>query len=87
VRDLRAPLDPAKNLGLLFGVVRWDEDGDGLANRLTSGVPEEALGALVPAPDEAVEILTDDRVIRRLDDRGQVAPGGFRRLAPEQSVF
>ena len=38
-----------------------------------AGVAEQALGRRVPALDHAVERLADDRVVRRLDDRGEQA--------------
>src|ERR1043166_357801 len=66
----------AREDGWLFvRVVVGDEDGDWLADDLFGGVAEDALRALVPARDDAVQGLADDGVVRRLDDGGQPVRG------------
>ena len=60
--------DTGQNLALFLKPVLWNNDSDGLANRLCRGVAEEALRTPVPAGDNAVEVLAYDRVIAGLDD-------------------
>ena len=45
---------------------------DRLADHLLGAVAEDALGALVPARDDAGERLADDGIVGRVDDRGRV---------------
>jgi len=40
-----------------------------LANCFQGCVTEEPLGSEIPTGDDAVEVLADDRVVRRFDDR------------------
>ena len=55
---------------VLFGkAVRRDHHRDGLPDGLVGGVAEQLLCAAIPGGDDAVEILADDRIVRRLDDR------------------
>ena len=49
-------------------ILRNDER-DMAAHRLLRGVAEQALGGGVPALDDSVERLADDRIVGRLDDR------------------
>jgi hypothetical protein len=54
---------------LLLMVTLWrDQDGYRLADDLLSEVAEESLCTLVPACDDAINVLTDYRVITELDN-------------------
>jgi hypothetical protein len=56
----------SENLGLLVMQLGWYQDGDGLAYQLLSGVTVDPLGGHVPGADDAIQILAQDRVVRRL---------------------
>jgi len=43
----------------------------GLADYLVGSVTEQLFGASIPSPDDAVEVLAGDRVVRRLDNCGK----------------
>ena len=59
---------------VLFGdAIVGNDQRDMAADGLLGGVPEQALGAGVPALNDAVERLPDDRVVRRFDDGGELA--------------
>ena len=93
--DQRAVLAPAHGLEALDPLAAADapEDGrhlvlparggeerDVAADDLPGRVAEEALGGGVPARDDAVEVLADDRVVGARDDRrqerlGEAVPG------------
>ena len=51
--------------------LRRDQDGHRLADDFGGRIAEEPLGSFVPAGDDAIEVLTDDRVVRGLDDGGE----------------
>ena len=52
---------------------------DGPAHGLGRRIAEQPLGASIPRGDDAVEILADDGVFRRLDDRRQSECGIWKR--------
>src|SRR4051794_9484274 len=79
--DARAAADATEDEVLLLLAVRRDDESDGLANRFFSGVAEHPLRGRVPRLDDAIEVLADNRVVRRFNDRGK-APLGFVRLPP-----
>jgi hypothetical protein len=64
------------------------------ANRLPDGfrggVPEHAFGCPVPRADDPVEILADNRVVRRFDDAREMseidAVGRFRHAVTQTNV-
>jgi len=62
-----------------------NQDVDAASNDLLGGVLVKSLGARVPAHDDAVERLADDRVVGRLDDCGQM-PRGLRGLFAPRDV-
>src|SRR5690606_18023199 len=53
--------------------IGWNDDADGAADHLVGAVAKDAFGRVIPELDDAVEVLADDRVVRRLDDAGQEA--------------
>ena len=59
----------------LVGAAARLDERDPLPDRLGGGVAVQPLGTGVPRLDHAVERLRDDRVLGRLDDRGQVVDG------------
>src|SRR5690606_21912378 len=63
-----AGADPAKDMGFLVHPLFWNENGDRLPNHLFFRKPENLLGTLVPACDNAIEVFADDGIIRRLND-------------------
>ena len=63
VIDAFTASDAPKDRRFLLLQVRRDQDGDGLADDLVGGVAEHALGALVPAVDDAIKVLADDRIV------------------------
>ena len=73
VVDPLTPFDLPENLLLLLDVFGRDEDRHGLANRLGGGVAKDPLGACIPGPNDALEALADDRIVRGIDDCGQMA--------------
>src|SRR3546814_16444121 len=60
-------------------MIRWNQDQDRLADDLVGRIAEEPLRTLIPARDDAVEVLAYDRVVGGLDDRGKPL---FRYLRP-----
>ena len=61
----------ARTAECLDDSIRRNEQRHGLAHRLPGRVAEEPFRADIPTRDDAVEVLADDRVIRRFDDGGQ----------------
>ena len=45
-----------------------DQDRDWLADDLVRLIAEQPLGTAIPACDDAVEVLADNRVVRRFDN-------------------
>src|SRR5204863_4119141 len=60
--------------GLLVVALGRYENGHGLANDLFALVAEEPLRRAVPAGDDAIEILADDRIVGGLHYGGQPLP-------------
>ena len=52
-----------------------NQHANGLPDRLGCGVAEHTLGGRIPRHDDAVEILRDDGIVGRFDDRGETATG------------
>ena len=71
VLDTLAATDAVEDLHHLAGMARCRDDLYRLADDLGGAVAEERLGAGIPARDDPVQRLADDRGIRRLDDRRQ----------------
>src|SRR5580700_3421734 len=61
IEAVAAP-DARENFRLLVVELLRNQDGDRLADDFFGRVAEQALGGFVPADDDAVEILADDRV-------------------------
>ena len=71
VIDPLAPPDPRENPRLLLLPVFGDEDGHRLSHDFMVGIAVEPLGALVPAGNDPIQILGQNRVVRRCHDGGQ----------------
>ena len=63
-----------EDLRLLVRTIRGDQARDGLSDHLVGRVAEEALRSAVPARDDALEGLADDRVVRSLHQARQKEP-------------
>src|SRR5580704_4107916 len=64
--------DAIEDLRFLVLQFRRNEDPDRFADDFFGRVTEQLLGGVVPADDDAVEILADDRVAGRFDDAGEL---------------
>src|SRR5947208_962239 len=53
------------------------QGANGLAEHLMLRVPEYALGRLIPRSDDPLEIFTDNRVVARLHDGGELVRVAF----------
>src|SRR6185369_7049004 len=78
VFDALTSAQPRQNLRFLIEVIRWNDDGDGLADYFVGGVAEDPFRPLVPTGDDALEGFADDGVIGRLDQRRQPVRRKFR---------
>ena len=78
--DALAAPDLVENLRLFVQMIVRDQDRDRLADHFLGGVAEQALGADVPAHDDPVQVLADDRVVGRFDDGSELLAGGIRSL-------
>ena len=58
---------------VFFGLpIGRNDHADRLADGFGRGVAEHAFGRPIPGRDDAVQILADDRVVRRFDDAREV---------------
>ena len=69
VLDPPPGLEARDDLVFFRDAIRRNDERDVAADRLLRRVAEQPLGGGVPALDDAVERLADDRVVRGLDDR------------------
>ena len=67
---LSAP-NAAEDLAFLVQAIVRNDDPDRFTNHLGRRIPEHPLCGLVPGRNDAVQVLTDDRVVTRLDDGGE----------------
>src|ERR1700733_5569187 len=72
--------DTFQDAALLLQTVLRNQDRDRLADNLFGEVAEQALRAPVPGDDHTVEILADDRIVARFDDRTETALNTFGTL-------
>src|SRR5690606_8132804 len=71
VSDPLATAEPRQDRGNVVFLFRRDENRNGLADRLLGRVPVHPLRTSIPAGDDPVQVLAQDGVVRRLDDRRQ----------------
>ena len=57
-------------VGFFGKAILGNHERDRTSDRLVAGVPKEAFCAAVPAGDDPVQILADDRVVGRVDNGG-----------------
>src|SRR6266404_2770525 len=69
--DSLASLESLKNLCFLVPAVGRNDERNVPADRLLCGVPEHSPRTFIPAGDDAIQILADDRVVRGIHDRSQ----------------
>src|SRR5690606_2830249 len=63
--------DALEDARLLLPAIGGEEAPDRLPDHFGGRVAKDALGAGVPGGHDTVEVLADDRVVRRIDDGGQ----------------
>src|ERR1700736_1248387 len=66
--DSLAALDAIEKVRFLFFMVRGNQAHNGTADHLIRGVTEYSLGGEVPASDDPTVVVSDDGVLRGLDD-------------------
>jgi len=71
---LQNAADPSKDLVLLLAQIGGDDDGDRLSDRFRLRVPKQLLRGPVPRRDHTIEVLRNDDVIRRINNRGEPRP-------------
>ena len=62
---------PFENIGNFIDTLGWRQHRDMLSNNLIRRVSKDPLGAVIPALNDAVQILTEDGVIGGFNNRGQ----------------
>ncbi len=67
--DDLSPADVCEHRRFFVDSLRWDEKRQGLPHRFRGGVAEQPFCTGIPTGDDVVEILADDRIVRRFDDR------------------
>ena len=82
--DPFAAPDAGQDLVFLLLPVVGDDAADRLADHLGRGVAEHPLGGRVPRGDDAVQVLADDGVVARIDDRGEAQRIPLRTLDAAQ---
>jgi hypothetical protein len=75
-RNTVAGTNATHNIGFFVLASRRDDQLNRLPNHVGRGVSVHAFGGGVPRRDDAVEVLTDDRVVGILDNVRQ-PPGEF----------
>src|SRR5439155_11705878 len=69
--------EPRENLYLLVQPLRRNHSGDRLANHLRRRIAQYSFGAGVPSLDDAVDVLRDDSVARKFNNRRQSCTSQF----------
>src|SRR5438132_829912 len=67
--------DAGENAGLFIDTLGRHKDCDGLPDDLLRRIPECKLCTFIPAADNAIEVLADDSVPRRLNNGDQPLRG------------
>src|SRR5262245_40602001 len=80
---LTAP-NARKNLDFFVITIRWKKHRDRPTDHQVGGIIEQSLRPVIPCRDDAVQLYTDDSIIRRVDDRGQSLISHLRLLALDQ---
>src|SRR5690348_3168622 len=69
--DTLSPPDARQDHALFILPIVRDEDRNGLANYLRGRVAEHTLRTPIPTCDHAIEVLADNGIVARFDDRCQ----------------
>ncbi len=72
--DAVAARDPFEDVGDVVLAVSSASIRDVLANSFLDRVAENALSAAIPAANDAIQVLADNRVVGGLDDGGEMLP-------------
>src|SRR3546814_3876096 len=86
VVDGLAAADAGEDYVFFVVAVGGNQDRHRLPDLFLGGIAEEPLRAAVPACGDAVEVLADDGVVRRLDDGGQALRRRLRGVAQRDVV-
>ena len=62
------PSEGRENISLFVKTVWRDNQSNMLANRFFGGVSKNSLCSFVPMDDDAVEVLSDNGILRRFND-------------------
>src|SRR5438105_4965764 len=81
VNSFPAP-DAFQDLRFFIDMIRRDKFEDRVTDHLIRGVSKNLLGSLIPTGNDPLEVLADDRVIRRGNYRGQKKLVAFGALQP-----
>jgi hypothetical protein len=65
---MRSPPRIRPSIVSLVEALWWDQDRDRFTDDLLGRISKEPLRALVPALDDAIEALANDRIITEFDD-------------------
>src|SRR5207253_1106260 len=67
IDTLTAP-NARKNIGFLAAAIHWNQEYDRLADNFFCRIAEEPLCSWVPGFNDPIDVLTQDGIIRGLDD-------------------
>src|SRR5207244_4773165 len=70
-------MNASQNLLLFVVSIRRNNDRDWFVVCLLSGKTKKLFRSRIPAGDDSIEIFTDDRVVRRFNDGGELPTGFF----------
>ena len=73
VSDSASFLDARQKLRQLVLALGWNQLGGRFTHDFGGGITVHPLRCTIPAHDDALERITDDRVIRRLNNRAELA--------------
>src|SRR5687768_4233027 len=80
--DAFSTSQPFKDCGFFITPVCWYQDGHGLPHHLLGGIAVETLCAFIPARDDAIQVLGDNRIVGGFDNRSEAPCVSFRSAAP-----
>ena len=81
VRHSLAPSHQIENTVLFVLAVRWNDEPDRPSNGFRRLISEHPLGRRIPRRDDAIQVLSDDGIGRRVDDRCESDRRLFRSLS------
>src|SRR6185369_206605 len=72
-----AAADALQDFRFFLEMIRRNENGYRLADNLLRSISKDPLRTAIPARNDAIQILADDRIVRRFDD-GREKRGGLQ---------